>query len=319
MTSAVYPKVSTELEAETRSSDSTTGTGDQVPILLGSTFDVERQTFWSGGLVEKSETPLTYFSSTGSAIGAVAYTGNQDSPGRIVNVSSGLPSGRELVGPHLGQTVVGVDSGNGVLLVFSGRVLNEATSIVSNIASEFDASVKALVRRSIEESAVTIAAVPVYYTGNEADADATPETNNQDVLVSFLKENGHRSVADRIERFLALLSEDPDEPLIVIESLRSMVGFIVMVPNLETPIVGSDPEGLMELEWHLPDNGDPDSFWGRGNGVVSLKFLSSGLIQYVALSGPHQKGIERLRKQGESTKKYLLSSLGEFTPRITRG
>ena len=319
MTSTVYPKVSTELEAETRSGDSTTETGDRIPILLGSAYDVEGQRLWAEGFREKSETPLIHFGSAGLAIGAVVYTGNQDFFGRLVKVFPGLPSGQELAAPNLGQTVVGVDPENRGLLVFSGRVPNEATSIASDKVSVFDASVKALAPRLIKESAVTIAAVPVSDAGNEADTDPTPETNNQDVLVSFLKENGHRSVADRIERFLALLSEDPDEPPIVIESLRSMVGFIVMVPNLETPIVGSDPEGLMELEWHLPDNGDPDSFWGRGNGVVSLKFLTSGLVQYVALSGPHQKGIERLRKQGESTRRYLLSSLGEFTPRITRG
>ena len=318
MTSAVFKIVSTELEAETRGGDGTAVTGYQIKDVLRSAYDDEGQRPWLEGFRRKAETPLTHFSSAEPAIGADAYTGNQDFLGRLVNVFHRLPSGQELAAPHLAQTVFKVDTENGGLLVLSGRVANEATSIASDKVSVFDARVKTLLRRLIEESAVTVAAVSVSDAGNEADADPTPETNSQDVLASFLKENGHQSVADRIERHLALLSEDPDEPPIVIESLRSMVGLIVMVPNLGTPIVGSDPEGLMELEWHLPDNGDPDSFWGRGSGVVSLKFLSSGLVQYVALSGPHQKGIERLRKQGESTKQYLLSSLGEFTPRITR-
>ena len=137
-------------------------------------------------------------------------------------------------------------------------------------------------------------------------------------LVDYLSDKGNQAVAERVKAYLDLLAEEPEDAPIVIESLQSLVEFIVMTPDLVIPIVGSDREGLMELEWHLADTGDPASFWGRGNGVVSLKFLRSGLIQYVALSGPHQKGVERLRKQGESTKEFMLSSLGEFTPRITR-
>ena len=73
----------------------------------------------------------------------------------------------------------------------------------------------------------------------------------------------------------------------------------------------------MELEWHLKDNGDPNSVWGRGNGVVSMKFLGSGKIQYVALSGPYRPGIERAEKQDESTKEEIMDSLGMFAHRIT--
>ena len=154
--------------------------------------------------------------------------------------------------------------------------------------------------------------------GNTADIDYVSAAESEVALLAHLREKGRQPIADRIEKFLDLLAEDPDEGLIAVDSLRSLVSFVLMTPNLRTPIVGSDREGLMELEWHLADNGNPASVWGRGNGVVSLKFLTSGLIQYVALSGPHQKGIERLRKQGESTREYMLRSLGEFTPRITR-
>jgi hypothetical protein len=162
------------------------------------------------------------------------------------------------------------------------------------------------------------AGIPIYVHDKADDNDYVSAAASEAVLTAYLRARGRGPVADRIEKFLDILTQEPDEAPIAMDSLRSLVSFVLMTPNLRTPIVGADWEGLMELEWHLADNGDPDSYWGRGNGVVSLKFLRSGLIQYVALSGPHQEGVERLRKQGESTKEYMLRSLGEFTPRITR-
>ena len=172
--------------------------------------------------------------------------------------------------------------------------------------------------RLLSEAGGFLAGLPSHVHGKVEDSDYISAAESEADLIAYMRERGRTPVADRIEEFLALLAEEPDEAPIAMDSLRSLVSFVLMTPNLRTPIVGADREGLMELEWHLADNGEPDSLWGRGNGVVSLKFLTSGLIQYVALSGPHQKGVERLRKQGESTKEYMLRSLGEFTPRITR-
>ena len=107
-----------------------------------------------------------------------------------------------------------------------------------------------------------------------------------------------------------------DEPPVAMESLRSVVTFVSQQPKLAPPIVGSDPQGLMELEWHLLDNGDPSSIWGRGNGVVSMKFLGSDKIQFVALSGPYRPGAEREETQGESTKEDMMDALGVFAHRI---
>ena len=159
--------------------------------------------------------------------------------------------------------------------------------------------------------------VPVQMPRKAVDDASTFAAESETALTAYLRGRGKSPVADRIDKFLGILAEEPDEAPIVFDSLRSLVSFVLMSPTLSPPVVGSDTEGLMELEWHLADNGNPDSFWGRGNGVVSLKFLTSGLVQYVALSGPHQKGMLRLQTQGVSTKDYLLRSLGEFTAKIT--
>ena len=136
-------------------------------------------------------------------------------------------------------------------------------------------------------------------------------------LLAHLRHNNREQVADRIQHFFDRRDQDPDEPPIVIESLRSLVSFIIQEPRLSPPIIGSDPKGRMEIEWHLHDNGNPDSVWGRGNGVVSMKFLESGVIQFVALSGPHIEGQDRLRIQGQATGDDIITTLGEFVRRVT--
>ena len=187
---------------------------------------------------------------------------------------------------------------------------------IRNWGLVLDAQIEGVAARLAREWGSLAASVPIHLA-SEADAFRyISALDSEAALIAYLKEKERIPVADRIEEFLALLAEEPDEAPIAMESLRSLVVFVLMTPHLRTPIVSADREGLMELEWHLADDGDPHNFWGRGNGVVSLKFLTSGLIQYVALSGPHQKGVERLRKQGESTKEYMLRSLGEFASRI---
>ena len=148
-------------------------------------------------------------------------------------------------------------------------------------------------------------------------APAPPSPSETDVLMSTLEIYGCKPASTRIQRFLTLREEDPDEPPIIRESLLSLVLFLIQEPQLSTPIISSDPFGLMELEWHLSDSGDPDSVWGRGNGVVSLKFLKSGNIQYVALAGPKRRGQDRLQRLGEANRCEVLTDLGEFTQRIT--
>ena len=141
-------------------------------------------------------------------------------------------------------------------------------------------------------------------------------TGGEPELLSLLRGSGQIHVADSIQEYLDIRDQEPDEPPVAVESLRSLVTFIIQEPNLLPPIVGSDPQGYMEIEWHLEDSGDPRSVWGRGNGVVSLRFLKSGEIQYVALSGPFRRGHERLKLRGRSTRSQIISDLREFAERV---
>ena len=158
---------------------------------------------------------------------------------------------------------------------------------------------------------------PVVTSSTRATDSSSGSTSEIDVLMSALVIYGCAAAAAKIKEFLAIREEDPDEPPINRESLLSLVQFLIQEPQLLPPVVSSDLDGLMEIEWHLLDNGDPNTPWGRGNGVVSLKFLKSGSIQYVALSGPRRRGQDRLRVHGEATKCEMLADLGEFAQKIT--
>ncbi len=136
-------------------------------------------------------------------------------------------------------------------------------------------------------------------------------------LLALLRRHDKVRVAELIEHYSHLRDQEPNRPPITIESLRSLVRFMIQEPDLLPPIIGSDPQGCMEIEWHLRDNGDPNSVWGRGNGVVSLKFLEAGDIQFVALSGPFRRGQGRLKIHGTSARSEIMADLGEFAQRVT--
>ena len=216
--------------------------------------------------------------------------------------------------------------------LFSGRASSELSESVDEASPE-DLSAYEPVGRIVSSRAIAPTEPPevlspqmvnVVRVGGEPVVTSTrpkdplPSLPSEiNVLISALRVYGHQAAAARIQEFLAIREEDPDEPPIIRESFLSLVQFLIQEPQLLPPIVSSDPNGLMEIEWRLLDNGDPNTPWGRGNGVVSLKFLKSCNIQYVALSGPKRKGQDRMRLHGEATKCEMLAELGEFAQKIT--
>ncbi len=136
------------------------------------------------------------------------------------------------------------------------------------------------------------------------------------MLEHFREQGGGERVGNQIASYLGVRAEEADdESPLVPASMRSMLTFIRGFPSLSSFAVGATPHGLMALEWRLADTGDSGSHWGRGAGVVSLIFLESGLVQYVAVSGPH-RGAERIEAQGVTRREYLAPALGEFGARI---
>ena len=74
---------------------------------------------------------------------------------------------------------------------------------------------------------------------------AVISVDERKVLLDRLAGMGRKDVADRIQQYLDIVADEPDEPPVVMESLRSVVSFIAQQAKLAPPIVGSDPQGIL--------------------------------------------------------------------------
>ena len=118
-----------------------------------------------------------------------------------------------------------------------------------------------------------------------------------------------------------MLDEDPDEPDLAIESLQLFAEFFMQEPHLPFPEIGADPEGFVEAEWGISSNGKKkaaadERYWGRGDCIIAMKFLPTGLIRFVATSGPAGQGKERLRTSGVLPRTSILPAVQTFVSRL---
>ena len=180
---------------------------------------------------------------------------------------------------------------------------------------------------------------------SELPRSAIIEATEEKEIVDTLRSHGLNEVAARLAHLGALIADDPDEPDLVIESLQSFTDFFMQTDWLPLPEIGADPEGFVEAEWRIPANGESkasatssaahlqkpemmaattvarevdsdDRYWGRGDGILAMKFLSSGLVQFAATSGPAGQGKERLRTSGILPKNNIMPAVQAFASRL---
>ena len=148
------------------------------------------------------------------------------------------------------------------------------------------------------------------------------EVTEEKEIVDALRSHGLNKVAARLVQQLEMLEEDPEEPDLAIESLRSFAEFFIQETHLPVPEIGAGPEGFVEAEWRIASNGEKmapsdESYWGRGDGILAMKFLPTGLIRFVATSGPAGRGKERLRTSGILPRTNILPAVQTFVSRLT--
>ena len=141
-------------------------------------------------------------------------------------------------------------------------------------------------------------------------------------ILNALHLHGLNHLAARLTHLSAMIADDPDEPGLVIESLRSFAAFFMQEESLPVPEIGADPQGFLEAEWRIPASGgsipaSDEPHWGCGDGILAMKFLSTGLVQFFATSGPAGQGKEPLRIGGILPKKDIMSAVQPFVPRLT--
>ncbi len=156
------------------------------------------------------------------------------------------------------------------------------------------------------------------------------EVAEENEIVDALRSHGLNEVAARLAHLEAMIADEPDEPDLVIESLRSFADFFMQTDQLPVPEIGAGPEGFLEAEWRIPPGGEmmaasaaaqgsasDDRYWGRGDGILAMKFLPTGLVQFAATSGPAGQGKERLRTNGILPKNSIVPAVQTFVARLT--
>ncbi|MCY4509272.1 MAG: hypothetical protein OXG35_20275 [Acidobacteria bacterium] len=133
---------------------------------------------------------------------------------------------------------------------------------------------------------------------------AATRLNDIKAALSFA---GRRIVADRIEELDEITTEGaPDEPAIVLASLRALALFLLSESQLADPEIGVSPNGLLLAEWAAPERG-----------VVAMEFRPDGIIQFAAVSAADGTGT-RLRVHGELPKDGALNAVRDFVSLVER-
>ncbi len=124
-----------------------------------------------------------------------------------------------------------------------------------------------------------------------------------DEIVVALSLGGCRSAADRIEDLYAMTKDgDPDEPSIVLASLRELALFLLRQRPPMDPEIAVSPDGLLLAEWTSAERG-----------VLAMKFLPTGRTQFAGVSPSAGTG-PRCRVRGELPKDLALDAVQAFLP-----
>ncbi len=118
-----------------------------------------------------------------------------------------------------------------------------------------------------------------------------------------------RTIATRLDYLFEISQEDPDEATMALASLRALALFFVSEPLFVSepqrggPEIGISPGGILQAEWRV-----------RDGGILAMKFLANGLIQFAAVSRP-TGGQHALRVHGTLPKDGALDAVRAFIRR----
>ena len=139
----------------------------------------------------------------------------------------------------------------------------------------------------------------IHFTSWLADTD-----KHEDIIV-VLRLHGLDKAADRLYYLQLAAADDPDEASIELESLRQLARFLIVEQRLPHPRIAVSPDGLMQIEWHTEDSG-----------IIAVKFLLDGKVQFAGVAGRIGQGIERERVSGTLQKDDMMRALHPFISRL---
>jgi hypothetical protein len=90
-------------------------------------------------------------------------------------------------------------------------------------------------------------------------------------VIDELRDGDRELAANELIAILRNSQEDHEEPEVKLFSLQSMAHFLISNGEYRDPIIGPDPTGIMQIEWHID-----------GNGLLVMAFLEDNEVHFVA-------------------------------------
>ena len=126
-------------------------------------------------------------------------------------------------------------------------------------------------------------------------------------IINLLRELGRSSVADRLDYLERLHDDDPDEPLMEFESLRTLASFVLSEGQFPDPEIGLTPRGVAVGQWRI----SPD-------GILAMEFLPNDWIRFAGIGRAGQPSGHRPRISGELEKHKAIDAVRDFKGQLVK-
>ena len=126
-------------------------------------------------------------------------------------------------------------------------------------------------------------------------------------ITDLLRGFGRNTIADRLDYLRGLHHDDPDEPLLQLESLRTLASLVLSERQLPDPEIGLSPRGLAVGQWRMP----PD-------GILAMEFHAHDWSRFAGIGSKPQPPVQRRRISGMIEKHRAMSAIRDFAGHLAR-
>lgn len=134
-------------------------------------------------------------------------------------------------------------------------------------------------------------------------SSATTHREVTDLLRGF----GPYTIAGRLDYLRELHNDDPDEPLLEFESLRTLAGLVLSEGQLPDPEIGLTPRGLAFGQWRMP----PD-------GILAREFHAHDWIRFAGIGSKTRPADQRPRISGTLESHKAMTAIRDFAGHLVR-
>ena len=139
-------------------------------------------------------------------------------------------------------------------------------------------------------------------------------TRDQERILSRLFNSGHENVARRLSSLIDILFEDGDN--LAVESMEAVAKFfIVNGPKYPGPIIVSDDDGLIGVQWRIPLDQLHAEGEGNKGGILYLKFVSDRQVNYVG-TFRSPGGTKAIRYNDSTNLEQIMNKIEPFLERL---